>query len=230
MISSTLGQILHFFYGIISDYALSIIALTLFIKLLLFPLSISQIRATKKMAAVNPQLKELQAKYKDNKEELNRRQIELYQVNKINPLSGCLPLLIQLPILFALFNVLREPLRYVFSGDTSLTDAALAGGFLWISNLSQPDVISNIWANAPTFLGAMPGVLPIISAITTYFQMTSTSAGPQNQTTKTMAYMMPIMILYSGSTFSAGLMLYWTVSNLFQMAQQLIVPKLTKEA
>lgn len=230
MISSTLGNLLSFIYGIVNDYAIAIIVMTLLIKFILFPLSVSQIRATKKMAAINPQLKEIQEKYKDNKEELNKKTMELYSANKINPLSGCLPLLIQLPILFALFAVLRDPTKYVFAGEAQVAAAALAKGFYWVKDLSLPDNIANVWAAAPAAIGKLPGILPIVSALTTFFQMHAQSAGPQNQSTKTMSYMMPLMILYFGTTMSGGLMIYWTVGNIFQIIQQYVVTKVTKEA
>lgn len=222
MISTPLGNILSFIFDITNNYALSIIILTLLIKIVLFPLSISQIRSTKKMNDVQPKIKEIQAKYKNDKEQLNAKTMELYKENKINPLSGCLPLLIQLPILFGLFAVLRDPATYVFGGSVELATEVLSKGFLWVQDLSNPDLISNIWASGPPLIVGLPGVLPIISSVSTYFQMAS-SGTTQNSTTKTMAYTMPIMILWFGRSFAAGLMVYWTVSNLFQIAQQYII-------
>jgi YidC/Oxa1 family membrane protein insertase len=222
MISTPLGNILGFIFGITNSYAVSIIILTLLIKVVLFPLSITQIRSTKKMNTVQPRIKELQAKYKNDKEQLNVKTMELYKENKINPLSGCLPLLVQLPILFALFAVLRDPATYVFNGSEEMAAEVLAKGFLWVKDLSQPDLISNIWATGPAFFIGFPGILPIASSISTYFQMAS-SGTTQNSTTKTMAYTMPIMILWFGKSFAAGLMVYWTVSNLFQMGQQYVI-------
>lgn len=222
MISTPLGNILGFIFDITNNYALSIVVLTLLIKIILFPLSISQIRSTKKMNEIQPKIKELQNKYKNDKEQLNIKTMELYKENKINPLSGCLPLLIQLPILFGLFAVLRDPATYVFDGSAELAAEVLSKGFLWVKDLSEPDLISNIWATGPAFLIGLPGVLPIISSVSTYFQMAS-SGSTQNSTTKTMAYTMPLMILWFGRSFAAGLMVYWTVSNLFQMGQQYII-------
>ena len=174
------------------------------------------------MNDVQPKIKEIQAKYKNDKEQLNAKTMELYKENKINPLSGCLPLLIQLPILFGLFAVLRDPSTYVFGGSVELATEVLSKGFLWVQDLSNPDLISNIWASGPPLIIGLPGVLPIISSVSTYFQMAS-SGTTQNSTTKTMAYTMPIMILWFGRSFAAGLMVYWTVSNLFQIAQQYVI-------
>ncbi len=222
MISTPLGNILGFIFGITNNYAMSIIVLTLLIKLILFPLSITQIRSTKKMNDIQPKIKELQAKFKNDKEKLNTKTMELYKEHKINPLSGCLPMLIQLPILFGLFAVLRDPATYVFDGSVEMAAEVLSKGFLWVKDLSEPDLISNIWATGPAIIVGLPGVLPIASSISTYFQMASAGT-TQNSTTKTMAYTMPLMILWFGRSFAAGLMVYWTVSNLFQMGQQYVI-------
>ncbi|MCK5764071.1 MAG: YidC/Oxa1 family membrane protein insertase [Clostridiales bacterium] len=227
MISTPLGSLLSFIFNFTHNYALSIIILTILIKVVLFPLSITQIKSTKKMGVIQPKIKELQAKYKNDKEQLNIKTMELYKENKINPLSGCLPMLIQLPILFGLFAVLRDPTTHVFNGSVELSAAALGQGFLWVKDLSMPDLISNVWPAGPSFLIGLPGILPILSSISTYIQM-STMSTTQNSTTKTMAYTMPLMILWFGKTFTAGLMIYWTVSNLFQMVQQYFTNKVYK--
>lgn len=231
IISSALGSLLSVVYGVIGNYGFSIIIFTLIVKIVLIPLSISQIRSTKKMTALQPEIAALQKKYANDKDTLNIKTMELYQKNKINPLGGCLPLLIQMPILIGLFGVLRDPATYVFAGDTALTAEVLNHGFLWISNLSEPDLLSSIIPNGPEIFSRIPGILPIISATSTYFQMSTQNAGAaqSNQSMKVMSTVFPVMILVWGLSFSAGLMIYWTVSNFFQMAQQAIVPMLVKE-
>lgn len=231
IISSALGSLLSVIYGVIGNYGFSIIVFTLIVKTVLIPLSISQIRSTKKMSAIQPEIAALQKKYANDKDTLNIKTMELYQKNNINPLGGCLPLLVQMPILFGLFGVLREPATYVFGGDLELTSQVLNQGFLWISDLSQPDLISNVLTSGPAFLLTLPGILPIISAISTYFQMSTQNAGAAqaNSSMKVMSTVFPAMILLWGRSFSAGLMIYWTVSNFFQLAQQAIVPMLVKE-
>lgn len=228
--SGLFGSLLGFIFGVVNSYGVAIILLTIIIKVLLLPLSISQIKQTKKMALVQPKLKELQAKYKGDKEALNAKTLELYSEHKMNPLSGCLPLLIQFPILIGLFGTLREPIKHVFNGNAAKATEALNQGFLWMSDLSVPDMIGNVIPNLPDMMLTLPGILPIVAAITTYFQMSSASAGTQqNDQMKMMATMMPIMILVMGRTMSGGLVLYWTVSNIFQMFQQLLITKLIKE-
>ena len=222
--SGPFGSLLAFIFGIVNNYAWSIIIMTLIIKLILFPLSIKQIRSTKIMSELQPQIKALQEKYKGNKEQLNIKTMELYKENNYNPFSGCLPLIIQLPILFSLFAVLRAPELYV-------DPEAIQQSFLWMGNLYDPDLISNIIPNAPSFIGTLPGILPMISAASTYYQISmTTNKQTANSTSNTMLYVMPIMILVFGRTFSSGLMIYWTVSNFFQIGQQYLIPKLSKEA
>jgi YidC/Oxa1 family membrane protein insertase len=225
-----IGPVLGFIFEFTGNYGLSIILLTILIKLLLFPLSIKQVKSTNKISKLQPQLKKLQEKYKDDKETLNKKTMELYSENGANPLSGCLPLLIQMPILFGLFGVLRMPETYVFSGNIEAANLAVQTSFLWLKSLSEPDLIGNVLASGPSWLLALPGVFPIISSISTYFSMSMNGSAQQggNQM-KMFSLMTPLMILYMGANFASGLMLYWTVSNVFQIGQQVLIPKLTKE-
>ncbi|NLY52335.1 MAG: membrane protein insertase YidC [Firmicutes bacterium] len=142
-----LSWLLKFFYNVSGSYGLAIILLTIAIRLILAPLTLSQSKSMEAMKALQPEMNELQQKYKDNPEEYQRRVMELYKEHNINPLSGCLPMLIQLPFLWALFSVLRN-----FDFGT---------GFLWLTSLSEPD---------PLY------ILPVLSALTTYTQMMMTSA------------------------------------------------------
>lgn len=210
MIAKPLGVLLNFLYGVVGSYGIAIILFTIVIKLVLLPLTIQQLKSTKAMNEIQPKLKELQEKYKNDKEKLNVKTMELYKEYKVNPVGGCLPLLIQLPIIFGLFSVLREPTKYIVD---PVFATAVNEAFLWIPNLSEPD----LW------------ILPILAGITTYFSMNSAGAAPvQNQTMKTMNMIFPVMILWWGRSFPAGLTLYWVVSNAFQMAQQYFMPKAGK--
>lgn len=210
MIAKPLGLLLSFLYGIVSNYGITIILFTVIVKLLMLPLTFHQMKQTKQMGEIQPKIKELQEKYKNDKEKLNIKTMELYKEYKINPLGGCLPLLIQMPIIFGLFAVLREPIKYI--ADPSFTNA-VHEAFLWIPDLSGPDK----W------------ILPILAGATTYFSMNSASSGmAQNPTMKTMNMMFPFMIIWWGRSFPAGLTLYWVVSNLFQIVQQYFTPKAGK--
>ncbi len=222
MIKSTLGALLGFIYDFVGSYGLSIILFTIVVKVILYPLYKAQIKSQKNMQIIQPKLEELKAKYSNDKEKLNQKTLELYSEYKINPLAGCLPLLIQLPIIFALFDVLRNPVTRVFGGDQALADAATNVPFLWITDLTKPDLMSNI-LNVD-FAGSLPGLLPIIAAILTYVQfktMNTSNSSTQNNQMQMFGMMMPFMILFFGISMSAGVVLYWVVSTSFQIVQQM---------
>ena len=224
------GYLLGLIYGIVNDYGVAIIIFTLFTKLLLMPFTIKQMKSSKAMAAIQPKMKEIQEKYKDNKEKQNQMLVELYKEHKYNPMSGCLPLLIQFPIIIGLFTALREPGTYVFVGDPELALLATQDTFLWIKNLSLPDLMSNVFSTGPAWLLGFPGIMPILSSVLTYFQMSSQNASTQtsgnsamNNQMKIMQIMFPVMILFWGKSLSAGLILYWTVGSVFQIVQQYVM-------
>lgn len=218
---------------IISAYALSIIVASILLKLVLFPLTKKQTDSMKKMQELNPQLAQLKTKYKNDSETLNRKTMELYKENNVNPMGGCLPLLIQFPFLIGFFYVLREPVTYVFSGNQAAYDA-INKSFIWIKDLGfaanaeiAPGILNgiNLGTALPLIGQALP-VLAILAGITTYIQTKMTTTGQtggseqQAATQNTMAIMMPFMIFFFALNFPAGLTLYWVVSNLFQIGQQ----------
>lgn len=218
-----LGQLLGFIYGFIGNYAFSIVVFTVFVKLLLFPLNAAQIKSSREMQAVQPKLKEIQEKYKNDKEMLNTKTLELYKEHKVNPLAGCLPIFIQMPIIFALFGTLKEPAKYVLLNGAALSNEALTQGFLWVKDLAAPDTIGLLFPTAPAFFAGLPGLMPIIAAVLTYFQMTSMYKGQEvNEQMKMMNNIFPIMILFMSQGLSAGLMVYWVVSTLFSIVQQMV--------
>lgn len=141
VLESGFKWLLDVFYSLTSSYGLAIILVTIVIRALLAPLTVSQTKSMAKMKELQPKMNELKEKYKDKPEEYQKKVMELYKENKVNPLGGCLPVLLQLPVLWALFAVLR---KYEFTT-----------GFLWLTNLSSPD---------PYY------ILPILSGVTTYFQ------------------------------------------------------------
>ncbi len=231
MIAGTLGKLLGLIFSVVHSYGWSIVIFTIIVKVLLIPLSISQVKSTKAMSEIQPKVKELQERYKNDKETLNIKTMELYKQHSVNPLGGCLPLLIQLPILFGLFAVLREPATHVFGGNEALANAATGVQFLWMKNLAEPDLLSNVFSSGPAWLLTLPGILPFVSAASTYVQMNFMNTNPAaaNSQMKVMNTVMPVLILVWGRTFAAGLLIYWTVSNFFQLAQQAVIMKLAKE-
>lgn len=207
IVNIPLGQILKFTYELIGNYGWAIVAFTLLIKLVLLPLSISQLKSMKGMQDVQPKIQEVQEKYKNNQAKQNEEIMKLYKEYKVNPVAGCLPLLIQFPILIGLYNVLRYPVKYhVFASEAAFKMADI--GFLWMSNLTERDII-----------------LAVLAGVTTYIStaMTTTQQSQQQPSQKMLLYFMPVMMFWWGLSFPAGLTLYWTVSNVFQMAQQYFV-------
>lgn len=204
-----LGKLLYGVYTVIQNYGLSIVLFTIIVKVILLPLTLKQTNSMKKMQEIQPKLEELQKKYKNNKEALNQKMMELYREHNYNPAGGCLPLLAQFPILIGLFRVLQDPQTYVFPAGTYEN---VVQSFLWLPSLGEPD---------PYY------ILPILTVISTYLSTKMISAknaagGTQQQTQKTMNLIMPLFIGWISIKFPSGLALYWVVSNLFQMAQQYI--------
>ncbi len=203
-----MGKLLYSVYLVIQNYGLAIIVFTIIIKVALLPLTLKQTNSMKKMNELQPQLKEIQEKYKNNKEKLNEKMMQLYKDNNYNPAGGCLPLLLQFPILIGLFRVLQNPQLYVFPESVY---EGVVQNFLWLPNLGNPD---------PYY------ILPVLAAATTYLSTKMISAnsagGGAAQTQKTMNMIMPLMIGWISINFPSGLALYWVMSNLFQMGQQYV--------
>ena len=202
-------------YQLVKSYGISIIILTLFVRLCILPLYSKQISYSAEMAELQPKLKEIQTKYARDKETMNLKTQELYREAGINPASGCLPLLIQMPIIMGLYQLLRYPLNFI---NANFMVMAVHESFLWVSDLSQPD----------------PWILPLLAGITTYFtyQATQSAAdtgnGAQAGMMKAMQYVFPIMIFAMGRSFPAGLTLYWIIGNLFTIVQTMLLSRRRK--
>ena len=209
-------ELLVFFYEIIpgNDLGIAIIFLTLSIKLLLLPLSLKAVKGQKELKELQPKLDLIKKKYADDKQKQTKAIMALYKENKVNPFSSCLPLLIQLPILIAVFQVFR-------TGLTSVDLNTLGFGFL---ALEEPNIL----------LAAITGAMQ-------YFQtkMLSSSTPPpavaqkegvkdesmMTTMNKQMRFMMPVMTVIIGSTLPSGLMLYWLVGIIFTLVEQKIIFK-----
>ena len=179
----------------VPSYGLAIILLTVLIKVLVYPLTKKQLESMKAMQRIQPQMKKLQEKYKNNPQMLQQKMMELYQKEGANPMSGCLPMLIQMPILMGMYYTL-----YGFDYGGA------APSFLWLPSLSETD---------PLY------VLPFLSAATTFLQqkmMSNTSEA--NQQMKIMMVVMPLFIGWISLNFPAGLVLYWVTMNVVQIIQQ----------
>lgn len=245
------GWLMKLFYNFVlpldtkylSAYSISLILITLVIKFLLLPLTLKQTKSMKRMQELNPKIKELQEKYGKDPQTFQRKQMELYKEEGYNPMAGCLPMLIQLPLIVTFFNVIQKPVKYIFGGDQAAYDL-INKSFLWIKDLafSEGHVINNeiingvgMGFNLP-FIGVALPILAGISAYTTYLTTKMTSASQptvmdeqQKSTQNMMNIMMPIMIFFMSIKFPSGLALYWVVGNIFQLVQQWIVLNSSKK-
>ena len=264
IINVPLGYVFRWLYFIIGNYGWTIVAFTLIIKLAMFPLTLKQQKSMKKTQALQPKLAKLQEKYKYDQEKLNQETMKLYQESGANPMGGCLPMLIQFPILIALYNIIRKPVSYVMmlSNEVIMTIYEKLNGvpaesfsridqiglakmmeqnsgklaeyanriidfdFLGIFDLSVTPTLQYISQN-PIY-----ALFPIVAGGTTYLvsYISTKMNGPVNQegnpgasSMKMMNVMFPLMTAWFAITLPAGLGLYWTVSNLFQILQMVIM-------
>ena len=209
-LSKLFYEILIFFFKIFKNFGVAIIGLTVVLQILTFPLTYNSLKSTLKMKQIQPQIQLLQKVYKNDPKRLNMEIMNLYREKKINPFSGCLPLLLQIPIFWALFTMLRN--TYDLRG---------AKFVLWIKDLSQPDRLY-----IPTTNFGFP-VLVILMGVTMFLQQIfSGSFSDPNQ--KTFAILMPILFTVMFYNFPSGLVLYWFINNLFTIGIQTIINKQIK--
>lgn len=217
VIAEPLGGLLWFLYDKIGNYGITLIVFTLLVRALLFPLYASQIKNSIKTKEFQPKIQALQKKYANDKETLNMKMMELYKEEKFNPMQGCFPMLIQMPIILALFVLLRNPLRF-------MTNPAMIMGvheaFLWVPDLSQPD---------PWIFPILAGIATFISFNLTQANAPQTDVGGTNQMMKMMKYFFPVMIVWMGRSFPAGLTMYWFFGTLVMIVQTLITSKWRKK-
>lgn len=202
-IQNVLEYIVVFLYqNVIANYGIVIILLTIVVRLVLTPLTISQTRSMAKMQKMQPQIKELQKKYKDDKQKLQQETMEFYKKNNVNPLAGCLPLILQMPVFFALFQTLRNPTERV-------TDVVKDFNFLWL-NLNERD---------PYY------ILVILMVVTMFLSTKLTTTDPKQSK---IMYLMPVVFGFISWQFPAGILVYWVTTNIWSIGQQYIVNRIVK--
>ena len=198
-LSIGLQRLLIFFYSFTGNYGIAIILLTLLIYGILSPLNIKQFESMHKMQAIQPELKEVQKKFKSDPKKMQAEMMQLYRKHKVNPMSGCLPMVIQLPIIFILYRAL---LGFPFAENPS---------FLWIKDLSKP--------NVPLLLG-LAGCMFLQQRLSQKMQTSKEQEG--------MAKMMqffPLFLIFILWSLPSGVMLYWFTSTLISIAQQFFIRK-----
>ncbi len=198
--------------GLFGNLGWSLVVFSILTKIVFMPLTKKSTDSMKKMQALTPKINELKAKYKDKPDVMQREMMGLYKENKVNPMGGCLPILLQMPFFFALYSALINGI-----------DLWQAPFMLWMQDLSMPDTIAQV-------AGFNVNILPVLMTISTFLQQklttVDTGAGQQQ---KIMMTVMPLMFIFIFWSMPSGLVLYWTLQNVFQVAHQLVVNKFGKE-
>ena len=207
-IGQVISWLLTKMYAIIPNYGLVVVVFAFLIKLLLNPLTVKTFESTRKMQALAPEIQKLKEKYKNDPQKMSRAQMELYKNSGANPLGGCVPMLIQMPILVSVFSIFRSKIE--FRG---------APFFGWISDLSVPDTLISI--------GSFPiNILPVLMGSTMFIQQKMMSAPNADTQQKTMMYVMNVFFLFLFYRFPSGLNLYYFIFNLLTILQQkYLMPK-----
>jgi len=199
-ISKLLLVVMVWMHGFLPNYGIIIIVISALTKILFYPLTKSSIRSMKAMQRLQPEMQAIRDKYKSDPQRMQKETMELYKTHKVNPLGGCLPMILQMPVFFALYAVLANSITMRQSGFV-----------WWITDLSIPDTVGMVG-------GFAIHVLPVIMFFTTVAQQKVTPVTDPRQ--KMMGYMMPVVMLFIFYSFPAGLNLYWTVNNVLTVAQQ----------
>ncbi len=216
-ITKTMFYLLEFVKNIVGNFGIAILLVTVLVKLLVFPIANKSYASMSKMKALKPQMDEIKEKYPDDKTKVQQETMELYKREKVNPMAGCLPMLIQIPIFFSLYKVILTTIE--------LRHAPFYG---WIHDLSAPDPTSlfNLFGLIPwhPWPSLMIGVWPLLMGITMWVQMRLNPA-PADPIQASMFNWMPVMFTFMLGTFPVGLVIYWTWSNTLSVIQQSYIMK-----
>jgi YidC/Oxa1 family membrane protein insertase len=217
-IAAIILMFLNWINQFIGNYGLSIIVLTFIIKIITYPLTVKSLTSSKRMQEVQPVLKDIQTKYKDNPEKLNQEMMEVYRKYKVNPVGGCLPLIIQIPIFYAFFNTLRNAV-----------DLKGAPFFLWVNDLSKPDALFDLGFTIPFVNASTFNVLPLVMTAVWAVQMiTGQPTGGIKSEQQKLMMIMPIVFGFLLYNMPSGLVIYWTVNTLLTLVQQIIMTGLPR--
>ena len=224
LLYSLFGLILYGMYSIVKSYGWSIILFAVFAKVITLPFKIKSTRGTQMMAKLQPEISMIQEKYKNNKEKQASETWKIYEKYNYNPMSSCLPLLLQMPILIGLFGVIRQPETYVFK---NMPISQVSMSFLWINDLTKSAMsLAKTLGFVPETFYSM--ILAVLIVITMYWQI---KQNPQTGDAKTQSMMgstnaiMIMMFGYSSLIVSQGLALYWFATTLLQVIQMKLITK-----
>lgn len=216
IIAKPLGAMLYYIYSLVGSYGISLIILTVIVRVAIYPLFVMQTKSTAKMAKIQPKMKQLQQKYATDRQQMSIEMQKLYKEEDVKPAAGCLPMLIQMPIIFGLFALLRSPQAYITEPEMLY---AIHESFLWVPDLSQAD----------------PWILPLMAGVATFisFSMSMSQQSDQMQSgggaMKMMKYIFPVLIVLMGRTFPGGLTIYWFFGQFLQIFFNIHLGKIRKE-
>ena len=213
VIAKPLLYTLKFFYRYVGNYGVAIIIITVILKALFFPLTHKSYKSMKDMQKIQPMMAALKEKHKNDRDAMNRAVMELYRDHKVNPLGGCLPMLIQIPVFFALYKAL------MFS-----IELRHAPFFLWITDLSGPDNLFGQLLGLPFVIGP----LPLVMGATMFIQQKMTPSNMDPAQAK-MMLMLPVVFTFMFLNFPSGLVLYWLMNNILTISQQMYINKLVND-
>jgi len=223
-----IGFLLSYIYDYVVSYGLSIVILTIIINILIFPLTLRQTRSTKRMQDAQADIKKVQKQYKDDKEELNKKIAELYKEKGINPLGCVVPLLVQMPIWFALFRVLREPLLFIPKEANLYSQLGDHSSVLFFNmDLQIPASAITAWIDRAPYIVLI--LLVVGTALIQQNQLTKKQGKSNNQQQQQMQMIgkvMPIFFGFISWTLPSGLVVYFLTGNIFRIGQQALIVKL----
>jgi len=202
--------LLNFFYKYVGNYGIAIILVTVLIKILFWPIAQKGLKSMKNMQKIQPKMAKLKEKYKNDSTRLNQEMMNLYKTYKVNPLGGCLPMFLQIPVFFALYKVLLQAI-----------ELRHAPFMLWITDLSAPDRLM-IGVDIP-YLGGLP-VLTLLMGASMFLQQKMTPS-PADATQAKIMMFLPVIFTFMFLNFASGLVLYWLVNNLLSIGQQYLINK-----
>jgi len=206
-LSMVIYRIFNFLHGFIPNYGFVIIIFSLLINMLMYPLTAKSYKSMKKMQELQPLMNELKNKYKDEPQKLQQAQIKMYKELKINPVGGCLPMLLQMPVFFAIYPIFRT------------IELRGAPFILWIKDLAVPDTVATLPFSLPAY-GDQVNVLTFVYAITMFIQQKITMKDPKQ---KMMIYIMPVVLLFVLNRLSSGFILYFIIFFLLSIGQRFLV-------
>lgn len=212
LIARPLLYCLKWIHGYTSNFGIAIIVLTIFIKLIFWPLTHKSYKSMKELQRLQPRIKQIRERFKDDKEQMNREMMLLYRTHKVNPMGGCLPMLLQIPVFFALYKTLL--------GSIELRQAPFA---FWVKDLAAPDYLIRFPQGVSIFGIEGIGPLPLIMGLSMLIQQKLTPTTMGDPTQAKIMMLMPIFFTFIFISFPSGLVLYWLVNNLLSIVQQVYI-------